>query len=356
MLKLLRTKRGFTLVEVMVAFVIFAIMAGMVGVILNSTMMAKQQNTDIEAEIEAQKQAYYLKSQNIDKDEYDALSADSSNYSGTLSFDFKKNTESGSTDIGTTSIDFVAADPTKSSDNMELEYYIGEDGNDGWKEPKTDTNKTGGTSSSVLGGLDCGIYGTNGIDSVRVGIEPVEVDGKTRYYIYFYPTTDSSTLSNNIKYYMQVRIKFPSNITAKGYCNKNNGNDEANGNNSAVELTIPGDKKTIRIAGNGEYKTIFDARSAYPTCWVELSSPLTDAQIADPCLIFGDSGESGVVKSNLNGAKTGSTVNLVEFFRYTVADDPATEEKDDAKTYVNVFAAKADEATPGTGEAEGETS
>ena len=51
MLKKLRSRRGFTIVEVMVAFVIFAIMAGMVGTILSTTMRAKQENIDVEEEI-----------------------------------------------------------------------------------------------------------------------------------------------------------------------------------------------------------------------------------------------------------------------------------------------------------------
>ena len=57
MLKKLRSRRGFTIVEVMVAFVIFAIMAGMVGTILSTTMRAKQENIDVEVEIADQTQA-----------------------------------------------------------------------------------------------------------------------------------------------------------------------------------------------------------------------------------------------------------------------------------------------------------
>lgn len=70
MLKKLRSRRGFTIVEVMVAFVIFAIMAGMVGTILSTTMRAKQENIDVEEEIAAQKQAYYQKQQPMSKDDY----------------------------------------------------------------------------------------------------------------------------------------------------------------------------------------------------------------------------------------------------------------------------------------------
>lgn len=114
MLKKLRSRRGFTIVEVMVAFVIFAIMAGMVGTILSTTMRAKQENIDVEEEIAAQKQAYYQKQQPMSKDDYTSKSADASNYTGTVSLDFQK--ASGS--AGNVSVQYVAADPTGTDDSL----------------------------------------------------------------------------------------------------------------------------------------------------------------------------------------------------------------------------------------------
>ena len=49
-MKKILSKRGFSIVEVLVAFVIFAIMAGMVSVIVAQTSFARQQNTDIQEE------------------------------------------------------------------------------------------------------------------------------------------------------------------------------------------------------------------------------------------------------------------------------------------------------------------
>ena len=51
-MKKLLKKRGFTIVEVLVAFVIFAIMAGMVSMILAQVNVARQQNTDTAEEIQ----------------------------------------------------------------------------------------------------------------------------------------------------------------------------------------------------------------------------------------------------------------------------------------------------------------
>lgn len=83
MLKEIKITSRLTIVEVMVTFVIFAIMAGMVGTILSTTMRAKQENIDVEEEIAAQKQAYYQKQQPMSKDDYTSKSADASNYTGT---------------------------------------------------------------------------------------------------------------------------------------------------------------------------------------------------------------------------------------------------------------------------------
>ena len=51
MFKKILSRRGFTIVEVLVAFVIFSIMAAMIAMILNTTMRTRQGNIDLENEI-----------------------------------------------------------------------------------------------------------------------------------------------------------------------------------------------------------------------------------------------------------------------------------------------------------------
>ena len=59
MLKKFLSRRGFTIVEVLVAFVIFSIMAAMIAMILNTTVRTKQENIVLEDEIANQKEKYY---------------------------------------------------------------------------------------------------------------------------------------------------------------------------------------------------------------------------------------------------------------------------------------------------------
>lgn len=343
MLKKFRSKRGFTLVEVMVAFVIFAIMAAMVGVIVNSAMLAKQQNREIEDEITRQQQELYLKEQKVNEQAYKDNQA-AGNPTGVLSLDLNKNTNTGTTVVGNVTMDYVAADPTGTDDNLELQYYIGKKGNDLWQSPVTDPSKPGSTpNDSVLGGLDCGIYGTNGIDNITVGIEPVVVDSKTRYYLYLFVKSAPNCIEFQ-KNFAQLRVKFPSEVSKIGYLN-NKGDDLEYSwdiiSYSAVDITIPGDKSTLRISGDGQGRSIYSVSvdNPIPICWIELSEALSADQLADMNQIFGDSGSTETGTVEITGLKTGAPVSCQTYYRYTVDDDPNTTD-DDSITYVNVFAAK----------------
>lgn len=345
MLKKLRTKSGFTIVEVMVAFVIFAIMAGMVSVILNSTMQAKQNNTQLEEDIDAQKQAYYLKTQGIDNEAYNKAIADG-NYSGVVSLGFEKQNGSSSSSVADVDINYVAVDPHvpasgEAADSVELEYYVAKGGNDKWMSEQNNSTAQVNENGEIMGNLNASIYGSNGIGSVTIGIEPRLHNGDTIYLVYMSASQKSDYFAVN-KPFAQLRVKFPSKIVSYG-CINNTGNGDiidsaANTSRSYVDVNVPGDKSTIRVSGNGDTKTLFNLTSEGNAAafWVKLETPLTDEEISDPTKIFGNSGTTDVT-TGYNG-----DINLVTFYPYTVDDDPATTDVNECMTYVNVFAAKDD--------------
>lgn len=344
MLRKLYSRRGFTIVEVLVAFVIFAIMAGMVAMIVNATMQAKQNNTVVEEQITQQKQAYFQKSHPMEKKDYEEKVKDASAITGTVNLDFQK--QSGS--AGKVNVKYVAVDVDGSDSNLELEYYLGQYGNNSWTATKSNKEKGGDNEDEVLGGLTCGVYGSAGIESVKVSIDSkVRDDGKTRYYIYVVPVS-SKLMGGQMDSFKQIRLIFPSDILRWGYINYNNGHEDGGSvNNANAIISIPSNKNTIRISGDGGEKSIFSLSStAKPVCWIELETPIDPAQLSDPTKIFGTSGENGISTETCTSLTTGNTLNVVNYQRFSEY------EKDEdgnfildsdgnkiLKEYLNVFAA-----------------
>lgn len=208
MLKKLKSKRGFTIVEVMVAFVIFAIMAAMVSTILQHTMMAKQSNTDLENEIANQEQVYYQKKQDA-KGKYKA--DDSHN----LALAFKDKNNADTADL---SIDYSLGDPNAEAgvtdNDIALNYIAANISYDKKTEqPNTSTDPKEG---SVHSRLNSAIYGSNGIDSVKlymIKAPEEESDGKNRYYIGMQLTAKAGASGQAtpeyIRSFAQVRLVFP---------------------------------------------------------------------------------------------------------------------------------------------------
>ena len=153
-MKRIISKHGFTIVEVMVAFVIFAIMAAMVSMILAQVNNARRQNADIQDEIEVQKSVYYLKDQ--DK-KYDAKDKE-----GELSFNFE------------------------------------------------------GATSFVTTRLDSRVYGSNGITNITAKITRDSSYTGTGYR-YFIKSMATYNGVDDQKWFAQYRFIFPSVILDYGY-------------------------------------------------------------------------------------------------------------------------------------------
>lgn len=277
MLNKIKKKHGFTLVEVLIAFVIFAIMAAMVSSIVQTTMRAKQRNLENDASIEAQRRAYYQKELPQSKDDYDSMTSASGAYKGNVKLDFGAK--------GDIDVDFVAADPTGTADPFELEYYVGEYGNDLWKKTSTNDNAGGDGSGSVLNDFNCGIYGSAGFDSVQVGVQKRN-DMTNSYLIYVSPKGKS----NDLNAFMKLELTFPSevkNFKAWGANGQENGT-------AAADITRNRNLNTIRISGDGSGNAIINRSIQMPVCWVELAEPLTSEQLGDLNKLFGTSGSATV--------------------------------------------------------------
>lgn len=278
MLKKFRSKRGFTIVEVMVAFVIFAIMAAMVSAILQQTLLAKQENTDLENEITAQQNAYY-RSKQVKNGEYDS----SDNHSLTMQF-----VDSTGASVSTIPLDYSIGDPNAddAENKISLDYIQGNlDYSVKPVAPPSPQNPDGKDGGSVQNRLNSNIYGSSDIASIlmyMVKAPESESNGNNRYYIAM-QVLASDKMADFYKSYAKINVKFPSGVsvlncgkihsrkTASGYAFDNLGAT------TGYEVTTP-NSSTLRIAstihkddGSG---SILDATFGNFGIYVDLSTSL----------------------------------------------------------------------------------
>lgn len=201
-MKKLINKRGFTIIEVLVAFVIFAIMAAMVSVIIAGTNQAKRENIELEDEIMKQEQKYYL---NTHEMKYDA-----SKKAGTLDFNFNGK-DSSTMNV---SVDYNIADPNAPTDDNQiaLAYFVA----DGIYQETNKPNKENAAPGSVTSKLDTRVYGSNGIDRVTLKLTKDESYTGTGYR-YFIKSMATYSGLDQVKWFAQYRIIFPSKILDYGY-------------------------------------------------------------------------------------------------------------------------------------------
>ncbi len=217
-------KKGFTIVEVMVAFVIFAIMAAMVSSILQAALYAKQENVDLEAQITDQKNAYYQNT--VDhKDAYDSSDNHSMaiSFSGggsgnvTVNMDYSLGKEdAGTTEAGSAQLNYI---------NANLNYSI-RDSSDIIDDPDNEDEGGNAITLGVDEKLDTKLKGSNGYSSITVYMKayPDTEKGETnettcRYLMAVKPVVDSYVMTYNKAYwpFMQFRFVFPKENKIKSY-------------------------------------------------------------------------------------------------------------------------------------------
>lgn len=323
------SKRGFTIIEVMVAFVIFAIMAGMISVILNTMLSMRRENNVLEDEIKEQKEKYYLNTQDKTYSSKD----------GTLQFKF----DGVSSDV---MIDYSVGDPNEESDDNQvaLDYFIGDVNYNslfGDNKKQDDDDSKG----STIERLDSRIYGTSGIDSLTIKVEDLgSVEGGYRYK-FSVLATSSTLVGSQYEYHAQYKIVMPSTIVDYGYVGGSGTlESKKSGYNKEIKLSLP---RTNSIcvgsrmpqgyweynSNKDNYKSMF-AKPSYKSFWVTLSSKM---DVSDLNKIFGTSGTKQT--SNKNGDKYVFTP-YVE----TQYDDKGNETG--TVTHVNIFGAFPKDTTP----------
>ena len=329
MKKLIR-KDGFTIVEVMVAFVIFSIMAAIVCSIVNQAMLAKQDNIELEGEIENQAVTYYGKT--IDRT-YDSADSDS------LSFNFDK--------VSPLSISCSIGDPNASdADNqIAIEYFVG-DVNYGamyGKGSQSNPSKGDNDSGSVADRFQkTAIYGSNGITNIQMNIQrDTSYTGKG--YRYFVASKAIGDKDEQYDMFKQYRLVFPGKLLSYGYANFNEPSKSYRITDSSANYKL---EKTNIVTNNSTGETSSTIRISCAQS--SLVDPLINQGFTAYYVVLDKELESvssdlnlyeifGVSSTNQN-PKAKPVDNIYKFSQYveeTLDKDGKTVET----THVNVFAA-----------------
>lgn len=317
MFKKILSRRGFTIVEVLVAFVIFSIMAAMIAMILNTTMRTRQGNIDLENEIAEQKEKYYL---NTQKTDYTAKD-------GTIQLNFTDG-------AGNVSVDYSVGNPNAATDdnNIELDYYIG---NVNYNAVDDSGKKGNKTSGSVLERLDSRVYGSNGITEIDIKASDLgAVDSGGHRYEFDIKILGVSLVGTQNEYIAQFKMLFPCDILDYGYI-RNNGSDpipKSDGYNSyyyKFDMCTP-NSKVLCVGSRRDASVSLFSDIEEKKLWVTLSSEI---DVNDLNKIFGTS------KTDQTSTKDGNYfvftpyIETVEIGKEGPHDDPGTIK------HVNIFGA-----------------
>lgn len=300
-MKKLRSRHGFTIVEVMVAFVIFAIMAAMVSSIVSATMKAKQNNLDLEQEILDQKQAYYI--DNNIEEKYDP----GKDAGEKLEFNFD-----GVQDVQI-SYNVGTANTSSTDGALGLDYFVGNvDYSKLTNASAGDDDDDENSEGSIASRLDSRLYGTTGINAIDIQVKKdLNYTSGNRYFFAIKTTASKFTNNDNTiqelgKYFVQCRLSFPGNTvkdcgyleydkTYNTYKNIASWRDSA-GKKYGVIQTSP---FNVRISGKQQLGWSLPFGSEYVGVFVTLENPLEE--------VVAGTELSGQVEKTLNDELT--TIN-----------------------------------------------
>lgn len=209
MKRIFSKKSGFTLVEIIVAFAIFAIMAGMLLSMVRLTVAARGENAEMASEIDIQSE--YLAKHYYFEDEY---GADGETAYGTFNLKFEDTNCNVSMDYG-----------IRTSPSLDGTYVGGEVAPDGINyfvtglestPPGDDVNPEvpaiPGMKSGQTGRFDTRITGSKGIDKIKIiSVNKEAVANGVRYVIKVSADAQmppTGTLSAEIAPYMQYKLRF----------------------------------------------------------------------------------------------------------------------------------------------------
>lgn len=195
-----KKKGGFTLVEIIIAFAIFSIMAAMLVQMLNLTINRRRSNDEFQKNLAEQEQNLYAKAKDTTYDS--AVSADGQldlnfgDTSMTINYQYKNNNDS---------VADVKAGINYFTGNLDYDGEIG--GTNQTSTPETSNPED--VAGSQMQRFDTRISGTKGISSVKInsisGGTP-NADGTYSYTVSF--SVNDSGVSSDYKSHSQITLYF----------------------------------------------------------------------------------------------------------------------------------------------------
>lgn len=203
MKRLFSRKSGFSLIEIIIAFMVFAIMATMVARVLNLTINRRNENAKYEEYIQDQNKTIIATGKNTSFGSAD----------GQISLKFKDKGGNLRSDLELLlNYEMKAADGT-AGDPSGLNYFTGELDYDAQlgaaAGPGGEVDPEAG-GGSQMARFDTRITGTKGIDSIRVMCSPANTE-YTEYNVTV--IVNDSGVDSSIKSHSQVTIFFGENTT-----------------------------------------------------------------------------------------------------------------------------------------------